>query len=119
MFYRLRRAQGGSSEFSKGALIGRDGAARLLRAGDVQLGVLRRWKSATSGVEYPVEWRLRVMSAGLDLHLAPLIDEQELDLAVRYWEGAVRSIGSGDESVTAEGYLELAGYGEGALLPRR
>jgi predicted secreted hydrolase len=112
MYYRLRRADGGSSEYSKGSLIAPDGSVRRLAADDVQLDVRRQWRSATSGIDYPVEWRLRIPEAGIDLDLAPLIDGQEIDLGVRYWEGAVLSVESSGERPAAEGYLELAGYGD-------
>jgi predicted secreted hydrolase len=84
----------------------------------VQVEVRRRWRSATSGIEYPVAWHMRVAGTGVDLELAPLIDDQELDLAVRYWEGAVRSVHGAGGAVTAEGYLELAGYGDAPLTQR-
>jgi predicted secreted hydrolase len=118
MFYRLRRADGSSSEHSKGSLIEKDGSVRRLGVDDVQVEVRRRWRSATSGIEYPVAWHMRVAGTGVDLELAPLIDDQELDLAVRYWEGAVRSVHSAGGAVTAEGYLELAGYGDAPLTQR-
>jgi predicted secreted hydrolase len=47
----------------------------------------------------------------LSLEIAPRLDDQELDLSVRYWEGAVLAKGrAGAEAVTGQGYLELAGY---------
>jgi len=118
MFYRLRRADGGSSEYSKGSLIEGDGVVRRLGAGDVEVEVRRRWRSAISGIEYPVEWSMKIPGTGIDLELAPLIDDQELDLAVRYWEGAVRSVQGAGGAVTAEGYLELAGYGDRPITQR-
>ena len=37
--------------------------------------------------------------------------DQELDLSVRYWEGAVRAEGTGPSgALSGQGYLELAGY---------
>ena len=64
-----------------------------------------------SGTRYPVAWRLRVPSAGISLEIQPYLADQELNVSVRYWEGAVRGTGAGpDGSLAAEGYLELAGY---------
>jgi predicted secreted hydrolase len=42
------------------------------------------------------------------LRIKPLLDDQEMDLSVRYWEGAV-AVYEGDVLV-GRGYLELAGY---------
>ena len=47
------------------------------------------------------------------LVLQPKLSDQELRLApFAYWEGAVKGEGvSGWSRITAEGYLELTGYG--------
>jgi predicted secreted hydrolase len=43
--------------------------------------------------------------------VTPRVADQELDLAVRYWEGAVRVEGTADgRPVGGEGYVELVGY---------
>jgi predicted secreted hydrolase len=52
-----------------------------------------------------------VPSAQIELEIEPYLHDQEVDLSVRYWEGAVRAIGTAeDEPLSANGYLELAGY---------
>ena len=39
--------------------------------------------------------------------------DQELDVSVRYWEGAVRIEGTVDgETVSGHGYVEMTGYGD-------
>ena len=50
---------------------------------------------------------LEIPAAGLRLATRPLLDDQELNLSFRYWEGAVTAEGS---ALTARGYLELTGY---------
>jgi predicted secreted hydrolase len=111
MFYRLRRADGTASPFSGGTLAKPDGTTVRLGAADVVLEPKRRWTSGKTGVVYPIEWRLRVPSLGLALEVEPYLDEQELDLSVRYWEGAVRVSGSrSGEDIAGRGYVELAGY---------
>jgi predicted secreted hydrolase len=57
-----------------------------------------------------VEWTLRLPSENLDLHVVPLFPNQELDVSVRYWEGAVRVEGP-DGALKGRGYVELTGYG--------
>jgi predicted secreted hydrolase len=111
MYYRLRERDGGTSRFSGGSLIESDGTRSALGATDVELAPERLWTSPSTGVRYPVAWQLRVPSAGLILDIAPYLDHQELDLSVRYWEGAVFVEGMGPEgAILGRGYLELAGY---------
>jgi predicted secreted hydrolase len=87
------------------------GVRTRLTADDVMLTPLDYWTSDTTGVRYPVAWRLAAPKAGIALEIEPYIENQELDLSVRYWEGAVRGQGSGPGgAISAQGYLELAGY---------
>ena len=111
MFYRLRESDGGSSPFSGGTLIDRDGAVDRLTSRDVELIATRHWTSQLSGATYPIAWRLGIPRYRTELVIEPVLESQEIDLSVRYWEGAVRANGSvGDVGLTAVGYLELAGY---------
>jgi predicted secreted hydrolase len=111
MFYRLREADGAVNNFSGGSLVDRDGGRKALGAEDVGLVARGYWTSAATGVRYPVKWGLTIPSAGLELDIEPYLPNQELDLTVRYWEGAVRARGRGAAGeITGEGYLELAGY---------
>jgi predicted secreted hydrolase len=109
MFYRLRREDGSASEFSGGSLVDSNGGTRRLTANDVDAEPLDWWTSPETAVRYPVSWRLRAPSAGLDLMVEPYIPNQELVLSVRYWEGAV-TVSSPKGGAAGEGYLELAGY---------
>jgi predicted secreted hydrolase len=110
MLHRLRRADGAVDPASFGSLIERDGTVRALGAAEVQVDVLGHWTSPRGGTRYPARWRLRVPSAALDLEVEPLLADQELDVTVRYWEGAVRARGTTD----GRGYVELTGYAEPA-----
>jgi len=111
MFYRLRQGDGGTSAFSSGTLMGGDGTVRVLRASDVEVSALKEWVSHTTGARYPAAWSLRVPDAGLSLVVEPVLAAQELDLSVRYWEGAVRADGAWQgNALHAVGYVELTGY---------
>ncbi len=111
MFYRLRTTTGESSPFSKGGLVSADGSRTALGVTDVSLSVLEEWTSGATGVRYPVAWRMTVPDLGIALDVRPYLENQELDLMVRYWEGAVRAEGRGPNGpLSGEGYLELAGY---------
>lgn len=72
----------------------------------------RRWRSARTGVDYPVA--MQVTAGDIELVLEPLFDDQELDARASagtvYWEGAVRALRDG--RAVGRGYLELTGYGE-------
>jgi predicted secreted hydrolase len=111
MFYRLRRKDGSASPFSGGVVVDANGRRERLGVGDVVLDPLEFWTSEKSGARYPVAWRLRAERVGLDLTVRPYVRNQEIDLSVRYWEGAVKIEGSaGGEPIDGNGYLELAGY---------
>ena len=64
------------------------------------------WNSSLDGTEHPSGWRMDIAEHGLALRITPVIDDQELTLSFRYWEGAVRVSGS----VRGRGYVELTGY---------
>lgn len=111
MFYRLRTRDGKTSAFSGGTFVDPNGRRTRLAADDAELTPLREWRSDTTGVRYPVAWRLHIPRLTLDLKIEPYLDQQELVLSVRYWEGAVFADGTGrDGPIAAQGYLELAGY---------
>jgi predicted secreted hydrolase len=115
MFYRLRHADGSTDAMSAGSLVDPDGSARQLGAGDVTMTELATWRSPRTGTRYPSSLRLTIPSANIDLLVAPVLNDQELDLSFRYWEGAVRVQGREGSAVSSgRGYLELTGYGEGA-----
>lgn len=114
MFYRLRNKDGSAGAFSAGTLVGPDGAVTLLRADDVIIDELQHWRSARTGARYPSRWRLRVPAHALSLDIAPVHADQELDLTVRYWEGAVTVTGQrAGSAVNGVGYVELVGYTDG------
>jgi predicted secreted hydrolase len=115
MFYRLRRRDGSADPFSAGTLVAEDGSAARLASPEVHMEVLDRWRSP-SGTRYPSRWRLSVPGKALDLEIVPYLSGQELDLSVRYWEGAVRVRGmAAGKPVRGEGYVELVGYGGGPV----
>lgn len=111
MYYRLRTDQGEASPYSSGTLVDEDGNHRTLRPDEVSLSVSERWVSPASGAEYPVGWELSVPAERIHLEVRPLLQNQELDLTVRYWEGAVIATGTAESpGLSGRGYLELTGY---------
>ncbi len=111
MFCRIRRADGAANPFDYGVWVRPDGSYRVLAADEVQLAVTDHWRSPATGVRYPAGWRLTVGPAAARLTVRPLLAGQELDLAVRYWEGAVTTTGTvAGRPVAGHGYVELTGY---------
>lgn len=109
------RDAGGKPVASYGTLVRPDGTSRALAQGDLQVLAAGRWRSPRTGISYPSGWRIALPGEGMDLTLAPVLQDQELDTrattGVVYWEGAVRVTGTrGGKPVTGEGYTELTGY---------
>lgn len=113
MYYQVRDEDGTPSRFSEGTIVGPDGTNEAIRREDVRVEVVDTWTSPDGTHTYPVEWKLQIPSRDIDLHVVPLMPNQELDVSVRYWEGAVRVAGS----VTGRGYVELTGYGDSPAPP--
>jgi len=111
MFYRLRRKDGSVDPASAGSLVAADGSHRSLSAADLEIETTATWRSPSSGATYPAAWTLRLRDGSLDLRLEPRLDDQEHDLSVLYWEGAVQAEGTRDgRPVSGRGYVELTGY---------
>ena len=113
MVYRLRRADGQTPTVS-GSLTGASGT-RILGASDLRMEPRGSWRDA-EGTDWPVRWHLEVPTSGLALEVEPCLDDQEMNLAVPYWEGAIEARGSREgRPVEGRGYLELTGYGPEGL----
>lgn len=106
MFFQIRQEDGSVYPGASGLLVYPDGSTRYLKQGDVQVEVLNRWTSPRSGASYPAEWRFYVPDENIELHLTPLLNDQELDVSFVYWEGAVKIEGM----QTGYGYVEMTGY---------
>ena len=107
MLYQLRQSDGSKDPLSEGSLVASDGAKTRLDAGDFTLEPLASWDSPEGG-SYPVRWRVRVPSAGIDAEVTAAFPAQELDATIRYWEGAVDVAGT----VGGVGFLEMTGYAD-------
>jgi predicted secreted hydrolase len=111
MFYQLRRKDGQPDSNSSGSFILADNTKIYLKEHDVMIKNLDTWKSPHSKITYPSRWRLTVPVQNLDVEIVPLINDQELNVSYRYWEGAVSVYGTKNgKSISGQGYVELAGY---------
>ena len=113
MYYQLRNRDGSASRFSEGVLVDENGEKTSLGRSDVRLTVQDRWTTPDGSRTYPVAWRLQVPDEDVDLQIRAAFPDQEMDVSVRYWEGAVGV----DGSATGRGYVEMTGYGDAAASP--
>jgi predicted secreted hydrolase len=113
MLYRLRQSDGTQAPFSAGTIVAADGSYASLAPGTFALTPLRTWRSPVDGTAWPTEWRVELPAHDMDLVVRAAFDAQELELAVRYWEGAVRVEGRrAGAAVRGSGYLEMTGWQE-------
>jgi predicted secreted hydrolase len=132
MVYRLRGPDDTTDPMSEGVIVSPDGSSRRLTRDDFQVTATDRWTSPLDGSVYPSGWEVSVPSEELRLLVEPVLEDQELNVTVRYWEGAVdvREITDEDElaragavddrerpgtaeadgPLTGWGYVELTGY---------
>jgi predicted secreted hydrolase len=111
MLFRLRN-KNGVQDFASGGIRSLTGT-RALSASDFEITPLVNWKSAASGADYPIQWRVVVPSEGIDAVLKARVNQCEVGgglddqsaHGVKYWEGPVTSE---DEGIF--GYLEMTGY---------
>ena len=113
MAYRLRRGDGSTDLWSDAVVIDPRGVATRLEWGtQITMEGTGSWTSPIDGARYPSGWRITIPGRGWSLVVEPRVSNQELDLAFRYWEGAVSVRGTGEDgaSVEGRGYVELTGY---------
>jgi predicted secreted hydrolase len=110
MLFRIRDGAG-NPVFLSGTL--RDAKGALSDIKDLTMTPTGTWKSPHTGGLYPAGFEISIPSHALNLTLSPKLADQELVLSpFAYWEGTVKGAGKkGGAPVTAEGYLELTGYG--------
>jgi predicted secreted hydrolase len=113
MLYHIRQKDGSAGPFSNGTVIYQDGTTRQLKAGDFKIQVNSTWKSPHSGGTYPASWTVTIPSENLTLQIKPLIPDQELNLSIIYWEGAVQITAEKNGSrLSGKGYVEMTGYAQ-------
>jgi predicted secreted hydrolase len=101
MLFRLRRQDGAADPYSAGTYIDARGHTIHLAHDAFSVTPGKLWN------QYPVEWRVRVPSLGVDVQIATRLPQQEVaSKQNRYWEGAVDISGTRRGS----GYLEMTGY---------
>jgi predicted secreted hydrolase len=111
MYYQLRRKDGQPDSNSSGSFVLADNSKISLKEHDVTIKTLNSWKSPHSKITYPSRWHLAVPGQNLEVEVNPLINNQELNVSYRYWEGAVSVNGTKNgKPISGQGYVELTGY---------
>ena len=115
MLYLMRRKDGSVDPFSSGTLVNANGTTRRLALKDFRIEIRDRWKSAKSGADYPMKWKVTVPDEGIELEITPAFSDQELitnrSTRVTYWEGAVGISGTvRNNAIMGNGYVEMTGY---------
>ena len=110
MLFRIRDKEG-KTVFVSGTLRNATGEVRQIP--DLELIPHGTWKSPHTAGAYPAGIKILIPSMNLTMDLCPKLADQELVLApFAYWEGAVQGKGMIQGTpLTAEGYLEMTGYG--------
>jgi predicted secreted hydrolase len=109
MLYQMRLTDGSIDLCSNGTVIFADGHSTPLGRADFELTPLRYWTSPLDGANYPIAWTLKIKSLGVNCTIETPVPDQELRLAVRYWEGCVRCFDEQRKEIGV-GYMELTGY---------
>lgn len=117
MIYLLRDRSGGTSAQSAGTYVTPRGESIHLSSDSIRAEVLTRWRSPRSNADYPSIWRIGIPSLGIDVRVAPRMEDQELhtpgSTRITYWEGSVSARGTvGGNPATGLGYMELTGYAQ-------
>ena len=118
MAFRLRRYDGARDDFDHGLLVAPQGpdAPQIVGLGDPGVKILKtsdftlspqRFYQDERGVRWPVAWSLIIN--GETFIINALLDDQAIDLSVRYWEGLVEVVSPAGDRL-GRGYMELTGY---------
>ena len=107
MFYHLRNREGASDSNSAGIILTANSHQVSLDHTNLELSPVRWWTNS-QGVKYPVAWELYIKPQKRKLIVESVIDNQEMDLSVQYWEGMVTVTENNME--IGKGYMELTGY---------
>lgn len=111
MVFQLRRSDEVRDPYDQGLWVAPDGDSRRLVAEDFHLEPVRFWQD-DEGTEWPVAWRLSVMSpeGPRQFRVEAALDDQRMDTLLTYWEGLV-TVEDHAGAIVGTGYMELTGYG--------
>lgn len=108
MLYQLRNSDGSRDTYSHAVEIDHTGTGVEIPIHNIELTTTRWWQS-DDGIRYPVAGKIYRTDTNETIVFEPLSDNQELDLTIRYWEGAIL-LTAPDGKQVGRGYMELTGY---------
>ena len=111
VIFQVREAEG--PPYRSAALLDPANQKTRLDPGRIRLEPIRYWTGPGRDTTYPVDWQLRGNSpeGPWSLTASPVLDDQEMNLAFRYYEGLVNVDGAWNgKPVSGWGYMELTGY---------
>jgi predicted secreted hydrolase len=122
MAFRLRRYDGIRDNYDHGLLVDHqqlenqsivghgDRGVELLDREDFSL-IPNRFYQDSRGINWPVSWTLNIANdiADEQFTINALLDQQTVDLSIRYWEGLVEVLDP-EGNRLGLGYMELTGY---------
>lgn len=110
MYYQMRKSDGYPDIFSKGVIVDSNGAKDSFQLDEIKLNVEDYWISE-DGTRYPADWKIDIPSKNIYLEISPNIENQLMDVSVKYWEGSVNVSGIKEgKNILGSGYVELTGY---------
>ena len=113
----LRSPDKTAAPYSVAKLIRWDGS--VTTSEQVSLQPIRYWNSRLTSASYPIEWNISLPEFSMELHVIPLLDNQEMPIIgplQAIWEGVcavegeIRSMSGGYVQVKGHGFVELVGY---------
>ncbi|NJM39280.1 MAG: carotenoid 1,2-hydratase [Anaerolineae bacterium] len=107
---RIKDKNGSYRAIYTGSLIESNASHRILNSSEVIYEPIRVWRSAKSGYQYPILWKITIPSEQLVLEISAKIEDQELHTTSIYWEGAIDITGARQgKPITGSGYMEMTG----------
>lgn len=106
MYYQLLDPVGRADSNSGGSWIEKQGQRRAVARSQIKLQVLAQWQSP-AGQLYPVRWRMDYLPDGKSWIIQAVVQDQLMDLAITYWEGAVEVVDAHSMQLVGRGYLEM------------
>ena len=88
MYFEVREQDPQRRPKIHGAIVEPDGLVRNLPDDAVRVTVLDQWSNEFGDV-YPAKWQFSIPEESIDLTITPKMPAQELDVSIRYREGAV------------------------------
>ncbi len=109
MFFRLRDTNS-NTDFCKGTYIDKNGTYENLDCGKFDFQT-KDYVKLDNGKKYPSKWKLLIPSKNLNIEAETQIDDQEMKLSVKYYEGTIKvKAKKNGINLNGFGYVELTGY---------